>query len=101
MDWGTENPLSAGFGTRKRLMGVDGTVNTRGSGLNSQNTNPGKVALQVHLLENGTAIENGEKSDTTPQKVQPPKRQRKVVNGEVTEETIGFSTSTLEDHRDQ
>jgi hypothetical protein len=56
---------------------------------------------QVHLLENGTAIENGEKSDTTPQKVQPPKRQRKVFNGEETEEFLGSATSALEDRRDQ
>jgi hypothetical protein len=76
-------------------------VNTRGSGLNSQSTNSGKVALQVHLLENGTASDNEEKSDTTPQKVQAPKRQRKVVNGEEIEEIIGSATSVLEDRRDQ
>ncbi|KAM0888857.1 hypothetical protein ACQ4PT_028072 [Festuca glaucescens] len=30
MDWGTEGSFSAGHGTRKRLIGVDGTVNMPG-----------------------------------------------------------------------
>jgi hypothetical protein len=100
MDWGAENPFSAGAGARKRLIGVDGSVNLRARD-NSLNSHPGKVATQVQLLENGNAIENGEKSDTTPQKVQPPKRQRKGVNGEETEEFLGSATSALEDRRDQ
>jgi hypothetical protein len=100
MDWGAENPFSAGAGARKRLIGVDGSVNLRARD-NSLNSYLGKVAIQVQLLENGNAIENGEKSDTTPQKVQPPKRQRKVFNGEETEEFLGSATSALEDRRDQ
>jgi hypothetical protein len=82
MDRCIVDPMAAGLGTRKRLIGVDGTVNMPGRGQGPQNASSGKVAIQIEFLENGNANNNVEKSETTPQKVQAPKRQKKVVNGE-------------------
>jgi hypothetical protein len=95
MDWGNESPLAAGYGRRKRLIGADGRVNFSGS--DQTNASEGRVALQVNLLEYGVA---GNVGETTPQKVQAPKRQRKVDGGE-TEENLGSATSETEGRREQ
>jgi hypothetical protein len=95
MDWGNESPLAAGYGRRKRLIGADGRVNLSGSG--QTNVSEARVALQVNLLEYGAA---GSVGETTPQKVQAPKRQRKVDGGE-TEENLGSATSETEGRREQ
>jgi hypothetical protein len=101
MDWGIVDPMVVGLGTRKRLVWVDVTVNMPGSGQGPRNTSLRKVALQIQLLENGNVNNNVEKSETTPQKVQAPKRQKKVVNGEEVEENLRSATSDMEDRRQQ
>jgi hypothetical protein len=67
------------------------------SGSGQTNALEGRVAHQVNLLEYGTT---GIVGETTPQKVQAPKRQRKVDGGEM-EENLGSATSEAEDHREQ
>jgi hypothetical protein len=76
MDWGTESPFTAGYGRRKRLIGADGRVNISGSG--QMNASEERVAHQVNLLEYGAA---GNVGETTPQKVQAPRRQKKWMVG--------------------
>jgi hypothetical protein len=95
MDWGNEGSFTAGYGRRKRLIGADGIVNMLGSG--QTNVSEGRVVHQVNLLEYGTV---GILGETTPQKVQAPKRQRKVDGGEM-EENLGSTTSETEDHWEQ
>jgi hypothetical protein len=80
------------------LLGADGTVNTSGSV--QTNISEGRVAHQVNLLEYGTVGNFGEKIETSPQKVQAPKRQRKVDGGEM-EEILGLATFDMKDHREQ
>jgi hypothetical protein len=86
---------------RKRMSGSEGIL--KGSDIPDSEAlaKDGRVAQQVNLLENGSGGSNGGSSVTTPQKFQPPKRQRKVVNGVETEELIGSATSFEEDRRDQ
>jgi hypothetical protein len=95
MDWGNEGSFTAGYGRRKRLIGADGIVNMLGSG--QTNVSEGRVVHQVNLLEYGTV---GILGETTPQKVQAPKRQRKVDGGEM-EENLGSTTSETEDRWEQ
>ena len=99
MDWGSDRSFHGNHVTRKRLIGEDGIYNQSGNG--QALALEGRVALQVNLLENNSSANNGEKVLTTPQKVQPPKRQRKVGEEKDMEGLVGSATSEMEDRREQ
>jgi hypothetical protein len=86
---------------RKRMSGSEGLLKGSNNTMLEGVTKDGRVAQQVNLLEYGGVENNGGSSATTPQKVQKPKRQRKVVDGVDTEELLGSATSFEEDRRAQ
>jgi hypothetical protein len=91
MDWGTVGSLGGGQGTRKRPV----------AGNNAAGAVAGTVAQQVNLLEYGKGNTNAVINQTSPQKVQPIKRQKKVVDGVEVDEIIESATSGMEDRREQ
>jgi hypothetical protein len=59
------------------------------------------VAEKVNLLEFGKGVMRGDGLIPKPQKVQAPKRQKKLVNGVETDNIMGSATSSEEDRREQ
>jgi hypothetical protein len=53
------------------------------------------------LLEFGKGAMSGDGLISTPQKVQAPKRQKKLVNGVEIDDMMGSATSSEEDRREQ
>jgi hypothetical protein len=80
----------------KRLSGSEGSDSVSVNVL----TKIGRVAEQVNLLEYGNGVISGESPISTPQKVTPPKQQKKVMNGGESEDVIGSVTSSEEDRRE-
>jgi hypothetical protein len=86
---------------RKRMSGSEGLLKGSTSTVLEGLSKDGRVAQQVNLLENGSGENNGGSLVTTPQKVQQPKRQRKLVDEVEIEEMLGSAISFEEDRREQ
>jgi hypothetical protein len=96
MEWGAEDLNNGPRGARKRQNSSEVQVNgNRGA------PPSGSVAQQVLLLENGQTNNTTEGVLSTPQKVQAPKRHKRVVDGVEILIDMESATSTLEDHREQ
>jgi hypothetical protein len=91
MDWGTVGSFGGREGTRKRPV----------AGNNAAGVAAGTVAQQVNILESGKGNISGGIPQSSPQKVQPIKRQKKVVDGVEVDELVGSATSGMEDRREQ
>ncbi|KAM0921595.1 hypothetical protein ACQ4PT_006776 [Festuca glaucescens] len=102
MDWGTAATDPRGQGMRKRPMVYAGMMNNRVEP-STNSAAPGRVAHQVNLLEYGkdNAGVGNQVDVPSPQKVQPPKRTKRVVDGVEIDENMGSATSGLEDRREQ
>ncbi|KAM0913024.1 hypothetical protein ACQ4PT_012401 [Festuca glaucescens] len=102
MDWGTAATNPRGQGMRKRPMVYAGMMNNRVEP-STNSAAPGRVAHQVNLLEYGKDNAGGGNQVDVPstQKVQPPKRTKRVVDGVEIDENMGSATSGLEDRREQ
>jgi hypothetical protein len=83
------------------LIGSEGFLKGSEGALINVLPNSGMVAEKVNLLEFGNAVTSGDGLISTPQKVQAPKRQKKVVNGVEIDNIMGSATSSEEDRREQ
>jgi hypothetical protein len=86
---------------RKRLIGSEGILKGSEGALVNVPPNSGRVAEQVNLLEFGKGAMSDDGLISTPQKVQAPKRQKKLVNGVKIDDMMGSATSSEEDRREQ
>jgi hypothetical protein len=86
---------------RKRLIGSEGTLKGSEGALINVPPNSGRVAEKVNLLEFGKGVMTGDGLISTPQKVQAPKRQKKLVNGVEIDDMMGLATSSEEGRREQ
>jgi hypothetical protein len=96
MDIVPDEGLEGDHFIRKRLSGSEGVL--KGSDNASVNV---VTKTAGYLLDYGNGVSPGESPVSAPQKVQPPKWHRKMMNGVESEDMIGSKIPSEEDRREQ